>query len=138
MSTTIATTVSNLMRLADIHAKQMVEAENFGGNPERSRDALQAALVEALQAAGVEDPVTVPRGVLGAACSAIDHKRDAPKLLEKLRRYTVGDLSRGPTQPLTDDQILQIASTIPRDDLIHDFARAIERAHGITGGAING
>lgn len=41
----------------------------------------------------IEDPITVPRGLIGAACSAIDKKRDAPKVLAQLRRYTVGDLS---------------------------------------------
>lgn len=40
-----------------------------------------------------EAHVLVPIGLLGAACSAIDKKRDAPKTLAKLRRYTTGDLS---------------------------------------------
>ena len=44
----------------------------------------------------VDDPVTVPRGLLGAACAAIERKRDAPKTLAELRRYTVGDLSASP------------------------------------------
>ena len=43
-----------------------------------------------------EDHVTVPRSLIGAACSAIDKKQDAPKTLEELRRYTVGDLSAAP------------------------------------------
>ena len=41
----------------------------------------------------IEDPVTVPRGLLGAACRAIAHKDDAPNTLEQLRQYTVGNLS---------------------------------------------
>ena len=41
----------------------------------------------------IEDPVTVPRGLLGAACSAIANKYDAPNTLEQLRQYTVGNHS---------------------------------------------
>lgn len=40
-----------------------------------------------------EDLIAVPRGLLGAARGAIARKADAPSLLEKLRRYTTGDLS---------------------------------------------
>ena len=40
------------------------------------------------------DTVTVPRSLLGAACAAINRKQDAPRLLEQLRRYTTGDLSK--------------------------------------------
>lgn len=43
---------------------------------------------------GNEDHVSIPRGLIGAACSAIDKKRGAPKVLAELRRYTFGDLSR--------------------------------------------
>lgn len=43
-----------------------------------------------------EDLVQIPRGLIGAACSAIDKKRDAPAVLAELRRYTAGDLSRRP------------------------------------------
>lgn len=46
------------------------------------------------------DCVLVPRVLIGAACSAIDRKRDAPETLKQLRRYTVGDLSTTqPSQP---------------------------------------
>ena len=45
------------------------------------------------------DCVLVPRVLIGAACSAIDRKRDAPETLKQLRKYTVGDLSTAqPTQ----------------------------------------
>ena len=43
---------------------------------------------------GDEGHVSVPRGLIGAACSAIDKKRDSPKVLAELRRYTFGDLSK--------------------------------------------
>lgn len=51
-----------------------------------------------------DDLVSVPRGLLGAACGAIIHKKhDAAKTLAELRRYTKGDLSR-PTAATADAQ----------------------------------
>lgn len=47
---------------------------------------------------GDEDHVLVPRGLLGAACSAIEKKRDGVKTLAELRRYTTGDLSKAAPQ----------------------------------------
>ncbi|MBP8141693.1 MAG: hypothetical protein KAY02_07125 [Acidovorax sp.] len=44
--------------------------------------------------------VAVPQGLIGAACSAIRNKRDGGKVLEQLRRYSVGDRS----QPLAPQQ----------------------------------
>lgn len=35
------------------------------------------------------DNILVPRGLLGAACSAIDKQRQAPKVLEAMRHYTM-------------------------------------------------
>lgn len=43
---------------------------------------------------GDEAHVSIPIGLIGAACSAIEKKRDAPKTLAELRRYTFGGLSR--------------------------------------------
>ena len=40
-----------------------------------------------------DDRILVPRGLLGAACDAINKKRDAPKTLAELRRYAFGYLS---------------------------------------------
>lgn len=37
--------------------------------------------------------IAVPFDLIASACSAIDKKRDAPKTLAELRRYTTGDLS---------------------------------------------
>ena len=48
-----------------------------------------------------EDHVSMPRGLIAAACSAIDKKRDAENVLSELRRYTLGDLSRQ-TEPDVD------------------------------------
>lgn len=42
---------------------------------------------------GVDDLVAVHRSLLGAACSAISKKRDAPRTVANLRRHTTGDLS---------------------------------------------
>lgn len=86
-----------------------------------------------------EDHVLVPRGLIGAACSAIDKKRAGAKTLAELRRYTTGDLSKAARQPLTDEEICAIF--IRLDPLFWDaptgfeldFARAIEKAHGIGG-----
>lgn len=49
--------------------------------------------VSAPAAFGDEDHVSVPRSLIGAACAAIDKKRDGVKTLAELRRYTTGDLS---------------------------------------------
>lgn len=43
---------------------------------------------------GDEAHVAIPQMLLGAACSAIDKKRDGTKVLAELRRYTTGDLSQ--------------------------------------------
>lgn len=42
---------------------------------------------------GDEEHVAVPRGLIGAACSVIDKKRDGTNTLAELRRYTFGDKS---------------------------------------------
>jgi len=55
-----------------------------------------ARAVPAPAPSDMEDPVMVPRGLIGAACSALDFGREAPKTLAELRRYTIGDRS-GPT-----------------------------------------
>jgi len=46
--------------------------------------------------------IRIPRGLVGAACSAIDKKRDAPEVLKKLRRYTTGDLSAPQAQQVEE------------------------------------
>lgn len=43
-----------------------------------------------------EDHVYAPRGLIAAACSAINLGATSSKLLAELRRYTVGDLSNKP------------------------------------------
>lgn len=44
-----------------------------------------ASIAAAAPQGDIEDPVIVPRGLLGAACHAIVNKKDAPNTLEKLR-----------------------------------------------------
>ena len=41
-----------------------------------------------------EPKVAVPQGLIGAACSAIRNNRNGSKVLEQLRRYSVGDQSQ--------------------------------------------
>ena len=62
-----------------------------------------------------KDLVAVPRDLIGAACSAIDKKRDGAKTLAELRRYTIGDLSiaiasapQADSQP-APDEIVSVA-----------------------------
>ena len=47
-----------------------------------------------------EDCILVPRGLLGAACSALARHGESPKTLHELRRYTVGDLSKAQPAPV--------------------------------------
>ncbi len=51
---------------------------------------------------GDEEHVAVPRGLICAACSAIEQKRDARITLAELRRYTFGDKSKAisPAAPI--------------------------------------
>ena len=53
-----------------------------------------------------EPKVAVPQGLIGAACFAIRNKRDGGKVLEQLRRYSVGDRS----QPLAPQQAVPKAA----------------------------
>ncbi|HEJ1456479.1 TPA: hypothetical protein SLU67_002746 [Pseudomonas aeruginosa] len=60
------------------------------------RDAALARVAELEGQSGIEfvydsdELVAVPRGLLGAACHAIDKKRDAPRTIAKLREYARG------------------------------------------------
>ena len=54
-------------------------------------------------AIGSDDLVLIPRGLIGAACSAIDKKREGGNLLLELRRYTTGDLSKQPPSGAVSD-----------------------------------
>lgn len=66
---------------------------------------------------GDEDHVLVPLGLIGAACYAIDKKRDATKTLAELRRYTTGDLSAA-TQPAAQGMDAQLVAFIEK---VRDF-----------------
>ena len=52
-----------------------------------------APVVECQESVDAETRI-VPLSLLAAACSAIDQKRDAPKVLSELRRHTLGDLAK--------------------------------------------
>lgn len=66
---------------------------------------------------GDGDHVLVPRSLLGAACSAIDKKRNCANTLAELRRYTTGDLSKAAPQPAAcaADDGWQPIETAPKD-----------------------
>ena len=70
-----------------------------------------------------ESRVAVPQGLISAACFAIRNKRDGGKVLEQLRRYSVGDLS----QPLAPQQEAQEpVATLHCNDIGYVWARATE------------
>jgi hypothetical protein len=82
--------------MTDDELKEVVDwADKLGavGHPDRAAAAIRALAARPVVPTDIEDPVTVPRGLLGAACFAIERKREAPKTLAHLRRYTTGDLS---------------------------------------------
>ena len=60
-----------------------------------------------------EDRVSVPRGLLGAACAAIARRAGGEKVLADLRRYTIGDLSGS---AVTND--LRPIETAPTDGTV--------------------
>ncbi|MCK1826001.1 hypothetical protein MX655_10660 [Pseudomonas aeruginosa] len=59
-----------------------------------------------------DELVAVPRGLLGAACHAIDKKRDAPRTIAKLREY-----ARGLPAPVAQAQQLNDLDKQCRDDV---------------------
>ncbi|WP_260673738.1 hypothetical protein [Comamonas aquatica] len=90
---------------ADSSVDEYKAAEQFLAAPPLDGEAVLVQRIAALAATqpapaifGDEDHVLVPRGLIGAACYAIDKKRDGTKTLAELRRYTTGDLSAA-TQP---------------------------------------
>ena len=67
-----------------------------------------------------EPKVAVPQGLIGAACFAIRNNRNGSKVLEQLRRYSVGDQS----QPLAP----QPSPTAQAADSVQeDAARAAQK-----------
>lgn len=50
-----------------------------------------------------DDLISIPRSLIGAACSAIEHGRKSATLLDQLRHYTVGnEFSTPPNYPESD------------------------------------
>ena len=82
--------------------------------------------VEASPALRSDDLVLVPRDLLGAACSAIDKKRDAPNVLKKLR-----DITYAATPPV--EVAAPVAPSEPREclpELAHSGSCLIHEKHG--------
>ncbi|QPS81639.1 MULTISPECIES: hypothetical protein [Delftia] len=76
--------------------------------------------------------IAVPFDLIASACSAIDKKRDAPKTLAELRRYTTGDLScaalaAAPTQQGSE------ASASGAKVLTDEDMEALSLTHGLSG-----
>ncbi|MCY1275352.1 hypothetical protein D9M69_442230 [compost metagenome] len=88
--------VAALREEASTAKAQQEHAEHQRDMAYAERDALQAKLAELEGESGIEflydsaELVSVPRGLLGAACHAIDKKRDAPRTIAKLREYARG------------------------------------------------
>lgn len=87
-----------------------------------------------------EDHVYIPRGLIHAACSAIDKKRDGEKTLAELRRYTTGDLSRQPapdTSRLAEALERLVLAAQCRDNSTGDQIRLIETRAELSAAAKN-
>ena len=115
--------------------QEMIEAayvNDLGKQTQEAITAIKEALAQPEQES-VAEAVNVPRDLIGAACSAIEHKRDAPNVLEKLRRYTVGDLSlttkpqRKPWASLSEKEVEDICKSLWsggwRQKAFNDFSK---------------
>ena len=88
---------------------------------------------------GDKDLVAVPRDLIGAACSAIDKKRDGARTLAELRRYTVGDLSAAITSaPKAEPVELSADSLRHQNKLLAETLGACILASGIVRKDIDG
>lgn len=70
---------------------------------EKAENSVRTSLPVKVESQDIEDPIVVPRGLLGAACYAISRKKDAPEVLKRLRSFTTGDRSTAP-QPAVKAQ----------------------------------
>ncbi len=70
-----------------------------------------AAPAQSAEPQGDGDLVLVKRGLLGAACSAIDKKRDAPKVLEKLRAITFAPAASAQSVTMDEDELAEFRQT---------------------------
>ena len=79
-----------------------------------------------------EPKVAVPQGLISAACFAIRKKRDGGKVLEQLRRYSVGDRS----QPLAPQQAAPKAAhqpaPAPLSEMPYEKRKAIQEGEQIS------
>ena len=76
-----------------LYAMHDVDGEDLGESVEADDFDALVRLTGAVAAAKPGSMIAVPFDLIASACSAIDKKRDAPKTLAELRRYTTGDLS---------------------------------------------
>ncbi|HBO2161986.1 TPA: hypothetical protein L4G84_002163 [Pseudomonas aeruginosa] len=106
-----------LMTVAQ-HAASVARWAEMFNRVEQERDAALARVAELEGQSGFEfvydsdELVAVPRGLLGAACHAIDKKRYAPRIIAKLREY-----ARGLPAPVAQAQQLNDLDKQCRDDV---------------------
>ena len=75
-------------------AREIAELNHYPEEGARLIYLIEAAPIPQ-QPAADDDHVLVERGLLGAACSAIEKKRDAPKVVEALRKITMTPAAEG-------------------------------------------
>ena len=104
-------------RIADGLLAPAIEALERATPPAEQQAAPKAAPGERLdECFPGESRVAVPQGLISAACFAIRNKRDGGKVLEQLRRYSVGDLSQPlapqpAPAPLSDDDLVELGKS---------------------------
>lgn len=107
-----------LLDAANIRAMAAGLRDGMGGHADTCAELMEqlaksiAAAEQAQQAEPVardDDMVLIPRGLVGAACSAIDKKRDAQKVLALLRDVAMSKAAQPPAVAVPDviEQIAQ-------------------------------
>lgn len=87
----------------------------------------------------IEDPVIVPRGLLGAASCAIKRKLDAPETLRLLRFYSFGRPEDAPTAASPEDEFtcpVCLVSLKPDDICATDIELGICHAECLEGSPV--
>lgn len=120
--------------LTDAQIEALMRATGTEGYPSDVRRLVEAVLALEQPAASGE-PVALLYVDEDGEHFGVAHKDTHPHIRDLLPGWfpVYAAPQQAPARaPLTDDQIEFLASQVARDDMIHDFARAVERAHGIT------
>jgi hypothetical protein len=119
--------MENALRYIDGQLTEYLELMPADETSIKLRDCARAALASNKAAAvAVGDLVAVPRELLGAACSAIDKKRDAPNVLAKLREITFAPKAAAVAARPTDDALWD--QTLTERDNYHEWADKLANA----------